>query len=361
MPLTFEALKSQRYRWCFGGIQILRMYWRSLIPGRRTADNNLTAGQRWGYLAGGIQWYGDLLGAVFYLFLLAGAVNLALGGGQLFRKLTGFLVGAVPVLVVLGLIRAVALLRRGTGATWSEALGSFFIWQATSLVVARASVQGLFAKKAAFLRTPKTFDETGVWQVIRANWAETGLALLGTGGIVVGLANITSLSGPLLAALLLAPTAGYAAAPYNSFAAQRAALPADLSRRRRTEFLRSPAVAGTAIAGGGVAVAVGAIAVVALLLTPDKTVVHAPSLVAPAHSSPHSGPPARHARTPSPSSTRTSAPSSSPSSRSSVPTPSSSVPSTSSTPTSSSAIPTPSSSPATSPVPSSSGSTTPSG
>ena len=24
MPLTFEALKSQRYRWCFGGIQILR-------------------------------------------------------------------------------------------------------------------------------------------------------------------------------------------------------------------------------------------------------------------------------------------------------------------------------------------------
>ena len=34
MPLTFEALKGQRYRWCFGGIQILRMHWRSLLPGR---------------------------------------------------------------------------------------------------------------------------------------------------------------------------------------------------------------------------------------------------------------------------------------------------------------------------------------
>ena len=34
MPLTFEALKGQRYRWCFGGIQILRMHWRSMIPGR---------------------------------------------------------------------------------------------------------------------------------------------------------------------------------------------------------------------------------------------------------------------------------------------------------------------------------------
>jgi hypothetical protein len=44
MPLTFEALKSQRYRWCFGGIQILRMHWRSLLPGPRTAQNRLTLG-----------------------------------------------------------------------------------------------------------------------------------------------------------------------------------------------------------------------------------------------------------------------------------------------------------------------------
>src|SRR6202035_5446295 len=49
------------------------------------------------------------------------------GGGQLFRKLTIFLVAAVPVLLLLGLVRAVALLRRGTGATWRDAMGAFFI------------------------------------------------------------------------------------------------------------------------------------------------------------------------------------------------------------------------------------------
>ena len=37
MPLTFEALKGQRYRWCFGGIQILRMHWRSHAAGPRIA------------------------------------------------------------------------------------------------------------------------------------------------------------------------------------------------------------------------------------------------------------------------------------------------------------------------------------
>ena len=200
MPLTFEALKGQRYRWCFGGIQILRMHWRSMMPGRQSKENRLTGGQRWAYLSGAVQWYGDLLGLVFLVFLLAGAVNLATGGGELFRKLTPFLVATVPVLVLLGLVRAVALLRRGTGASWRDALGAFFIWQSTSLVVARASILGLFAKKAAFLRTPKTSEKAKWWEAFRANWAESTLALLGFLGIAAGLTKATELAGPLLAA-----------------------------------------------------------------------------------------------------------------------------------------------------------------
>jgi hypothetical protein len=72
----------------------------------------------------------------------------------------------VPVLAILGLVRAVALLRRGTGATWRDAVGAFFIWQSTSLVVARASVLALFAKKAAFLRTGRVgFQVDDPWRV----------------------------------------------------------------------------------------------------------------------------------------------------------------------------------------------------
>ena len=47
MPLTFEALKGQRYRWCFGGIQLLRMHWRSMMPCGWQGRNHLSAGQRW--------------------------------------------------------------------------------------------------------------------------------------------------------------------------------------------------------------------------------------------------------------------------------------------------------------------------
>jgi cellulose synthase/poly-beta-1,6-N-acetylglucosamine synthase-like glycosyltransferase len=336
MPLTFEALKGQRYRWCFGGIQILRMHWRSMLPGRASAQNRMSTGQRWSYLAGAVQWYGDLLGLLFLVFLLAGAVNLATGGGELFRKLTAFLVATVPVLVLLGLVRAVALLRRGTGASWRDALGAFFIWQSTSLVVARASVVALFARKAAFLRTPKTSEQARWWEALRANWAESSLALLGLAGIGCALSRATELAGPLLAGLLLFPTLGMAAAPLNSWAAQRAALPADLTKWRTSEWRRTAdrrAFVRGAATGGVVTVGAIIVAAVALMLAPGKYPVRTPALVPAqgrAHVQAH-----HHARRPapgawssapavSPSTSSTAAVSPSPSPNSSTPQPSAS-------------------------------------
>jgi cellulose synthase/poly-beta-1,6-N-acetylglucosamine synthase-like glycosyltransferase len=336
MPLTFEALKGQRYRWCFGGIQILRAHWRSLLPGRANRANHLTSGQRWAYLAGALQWYGDLLSLLFFIFLLAGAANLATGGGQLFRKLTVFLVAAVPVMVLLGLVRAIALLRRGTGASWRDAMGAFFIWQSTSLVVARASVVGLFAKKAVFLRTPKTSEQTSWWEALRSNWAESTLALLGFIAMGAALTKTNQLSGPLLAGLLLFPTLGLAAAPVNSWAARRAALPAWLRERRTTEYRRDRRSFAVGVATGG-AVAVVGVVVAALALLFTGHPVQPPDLVGPAQGTSAPASPSRSPSTsPSATTTPTTSPSASPTTSSPTPSssPSSSVtPSASATPT----------------------------
>jgi glycosyltransferase involved in cell wall biosynthesis len=285
MPLTFEALKGQRYRWCFGGIQILRRHWRSLIPGRTSRRNHLTTAQRWAYFAGAIQWYGDLLGLFFFVFLLAGAADLVLGDGQAFRKLTPLLLTTVPALFALGLVRSVALLRRGTGASWREAIGALFIWQSTSLTVARASLLGLFARKAAFLRTPKTSERARWWQALKANWAESVLALLGVAGMAGALTKATQPSGPLLAALLLFPTLGLAAAPFNSWAARRASLPPQLRQRRHSEYRgERRAFAAGAAAGGFVTALCAAMAIAVLTLLP-RPVLDLPHPAGPAASS----------------------------------------------------------------------------
>jgi cellulose synthase/poly-beta-1,6-N-acetylglucosamine synthase-like glycosyltransferase len=358
MPLTFEALKGQRFRWCFGGIQILRKNWKWMLPGARTEANKMSIGQRWAYFSGALQWYGDLLALLFFLFLMAGAINIAAGGGLLFRKLSGFLIATIPLLVVIGLVRAVALLRRSTRASWRDALGAFLIWQSTSLVTARASVQALYAKEAEFLRTPKTAEDASVWDAIRGNRGETLLAALGIAGIVASLLHPLGYAGPLTAALLVWPTLAYLMAPLNSLAAQRAALPTDLRERRRTEFLRSGNARAFTAAAGGLAFAGVAVAAVLALIAPGNVNIKSPSIIGPARGTPapKSTPSTPPSATPSSSSAPSTAPStasSSASSSSPSSSPSSSAPATSSptpSPSQSSRSTTPSPTPTPSPT-----------
>ncbi|MGN6474220.1 MAG: glycosyltransferase family 2 protein [Mycobacteriales bacterium] len=349
MPLTFEALKGQRFRWCFGGIQILRRHWRLMLPGARTKHNQMNTGQRWAYFSGAVQWYGDLLALLFFIFLLVGAANVGSGGGLLFRKLTGFLLAAIPLLFALGLVRAVALLRRGTGAGWRDALGAFMIWQSTGLVVARASVQALFAKEAEFLRTPKTAEDTHWWTAIRGNLGETALAVMGVAGIIGALARANGRGGWLTAALLVWPTMAYAAAPLNSLGARRAALPPDLRGRRSSEYQRYGTARKATLAAGGLVGAGATAAIVVALLSPGTNPILTPQLVGPAqgHQANYAKPSTSPTASGAPSSSAPStAPASKPSAASSSPTPTathsaSSAPSPSSSPTPSS-TPTPS-------------------
>ena len=176
------------------------------------------------------------------------------------------------------------------------------------MVVARASVLGLFAKKAAFLRTPKTSEKAKWWEALRANWAETTLALLGMAGIAAALTRPTELAGPLLAGLLLFPTLGMAAAPLNSWAAQRAALPPDLVQLRTMEWKRSQrrqAFVRRAALGGVVTVSGVIIGALALFLAPGHHPVQAPNLVVPTQPTQTASPTPSPTTSPTPSPTPT--------------------------------------------------------
>lgn len=232
MPLTFETLKRQRFRWCFGGVQILRMHWRSLLPGRRTEENRLTLAQRWAYLVGGLQWFGDLASVLFTGFLMLGALDAVLGTGVVVRRLSGLLVACVLVLIVLGAVRSLALLRRTSGATWGDSIGAFGLWQALGWTVAHASLRGLFAREGMFLRTPKVRTELGWRDAVRGNLGELllGAACLAMAAIAAVGAGVGALA---VVAPLTVQAAGYLGAPVNSVAAIRSDLTDELRRRRR--------------------------------------------------------------------------------------------------------------------------------
>src|SRR5256714_15453607 len=59
MPLSFDGLKKQRFRWALGGIQILRRQWRELLPFTRHRLHH-PRGHRLPFLFGGAPSFGDL-------------------------------------------------------------------------------------------------------------------------------------------------------------------------------------------------------------------------------------------------------------------------------------------------------------
>jgi hypothetical protein len=215
------------------------------------------------------------------------------------------------------------------------------IWQSTSIVVARASVQGLFAQEAEFLRTPKTAEDAHWWDAVRGNLPESLFAVLGLAGILGSIAAAGS-GGLVTAALLVWPTAAFLSAPLNSLGAQRAALPGELSERRRTEYRRFGARPATVTAAGLLAVA-GTVAVAAVLLAPAGKQVVSPHPLSSARG--HQPSPSAHGSTPTGGAT-SAAPSATPSPSSSSSSSSSTAPSSATAaPTSAATSSTPSAAP----------------
>ncbi len=183
MPLEFDALKRQRFRWCFGGIQILRKHWHMLSPlawrGRPLRDwdaPGLSLAQRYHYLMGGLQWYSDALTFAFTSLLLVTGWLLVAGRPVNLPGVGGLLLVLPLTFWMSSLLRTLLALRATRRCTWSEALGAVGILWSLSWVVTLASIQGAFRKKGVFLRTPKA-TKANLAAAVRSTTIETALGL----------------------------------------------------------------------------------------------------------------------------------------------------------------------------------------
>ncbi|HLY26911.1 MAG TPA: glycosyltransferase, partial [Aggregatilineales bacterium] len=124
MPFTFDGLKKQRFRWCFGGIQILKKHWESLLPWARWVDpnNRLTMAQRYYYLIGGLQWFNEPLNLLFAFFLILGAVLHLSPRGEIVRPLTGPLIVMPVIFLVIGMWRFLWVMRQALHLRTKDAI-----------------------------------------------------------------------------------------------------------------------------------------------------------------------------------------------------------------------------------------------
>jgi cellulose synthase/poly-beta-1,6-N-acetylglucosamine synthase-like glycosyltransferase len=267
MPLNFDGLKKQRFRWALGGVQILKFHWRELIPLARHRMK-LTMSQRIHYLLGSVQWFAEVLTAIFTILLLATALATVLHHRLPVRQLTGAVLAIPLAFAASGVMRALWAMRRACGTTYRDALTALRVWFALSWIVTLACLRGLVQKRAEFLRTPKSKQGGSLLSALRASRMETALtvaAVLGGLALVVRSPAVATL---VLGLLLFFEAFVYLNAPWASMAAEGIILTPE-----RQAYSRSPQNTGDRPAWRrsavflpvGVASAIAAAAVVALV------------------------------------------------------------------------------------------------
>ena len=173
MPLTYEGLRKQRFRWAFGGVQILRRHWRLLLPWSRASK--LTFAQRYDHLMGGLWWFNDALTLGFSLFVFAAAVGAVLDRPFVVQRLSGAGIVLPLIFVALNLTRYVWATRAATGAGLGLAVSALRVNMSLSWVIALACLRGLTQERGIFLRTPK-FAGAAAVRELRLVWVETAVA-----------------------------------------------------------------------------------------------------------------------------------------------------------------------------------------
>ena len=264
MPLSFDGLKKQRFRWALGGVQILRLHWRRLLlPGH---GEKLTVAQRVHYLLGNVQWFGDVLMFCFTLLLLLTALSTAMHHQLPIRRLTGVALGLPIAFLVTGILRAVWAMKLKTRCTWRDAIAGLQVWFALSWVVTLACLRGLIRFHTAFLRTPKSKDdEASVVKALRSAQMETLLAASGLGAAIVMVIRAPSVPTILIGMLLVFQALVYANAPWAGAAAEGIHI-TPLRRAYRASAQSTGARPGFDRGALAIPVAAGLVALVLMLL-----------------------------------------------------------------------------------------------
>lgn len=148
LPDTFLAFKTQRHRWAYGAMQIVRKHWRHMRPGAST----LTPQQKYHFVTGWSYWFSDAVGTgVSFLNLLW--VPLII----LFDLAYPAVALTVPVLtaVFVNVVHAVLLYGHRVRLPKRQIAGAAVAAMSLQFTVARAVLEGMIRDGLPFKRTEK--------------------------------------------------------------------------------------------------------------------------------------------------------------------------------------------------------------
>jgi len=210
MPDTMSGYMTQRYRWVYGAMQIIKAHWRSFLP---TQESPLTSAQRYYFIAGWLPWFSDALALLFT------TTSLVLTGILIADPIHSELPVNAFLLPTIGLfsfkiLRGLWLYQARVPCSVWQSLGAALSGLSLTHTVAKGTWQGLFTSGKPFMRTPKYEKISPLLGGLAIIWQELLLlSLLGAAiWTMYTLEHFDNLSGKLWITVLSVQSVPYVAA-----------------------------------------------------------------------------------------------------------------------------------------------------
>ncbi len=215
IPDSFDGYKTQRFRWAYGAVQILKRHWKALSEEKSLDGIKLTRGQRYHFVSGWLPWFADAAHMVFVSAAVFWSILLVLRWVEF--PPTVFLVPTLSVFVF-KVLAGQWLYHARVKCGWKDRIGAAIAGMALTHAVGRAVWQGLFTSGKPFIRTPKCDDKPAAIQGLLMAREELGLllALLASAAAVIILFEPSNQSAVIWSGMLLVQTLPYWAALITS-------------------------------------------------------------------------------------------------------------------------------------------------
>jgi exo-beta-1,3-glucanase (GH17 family)/glycosyltransferase involved in cell wall biosynthesis len=217
-PADFTAYKSQRYRWAFGAMQIMKARWNWMV----SRTSTLTRGQRFHFLTGWFSWFGDALHLVFTLMAMMWTLGMVLAPQYFTLPMYLFLVPLIGFFLFKAAF-GIILYRVRVPCSWKDTIAASVASMGLSHAIARGIFLGLSRKKGEFVRTAKS-RRIGAKPSAFASVSEELMLCAALVACVVGMINssgINYIEGRLWISILAAQAIPYASALIGAWVAHR--------------------------------------------------------------------------------------------------------------------------------------------
>lgn len=217
-PADFTAYKSQRYRWAFGAMQIMKARFGWMV----NKDSPLSRGQKFHFLTGWFSWFADALHLVFTMMAIVWTIGMVGWPKYFTLPMELFLIPIIGFFISKAFF-GIVLYRKRVPCGWYDTIMASIASMGLSHAIARGIFLGLWKKKGEFVRTAKSRRLSGKPSAF-SSVREELLMFIALVACVIGMimsSAITYTEGKLWITILAAQAIPYASALVGAWVAHR--------------------------------------------------------------------------------------------------------------------------------------------